>query len=99
VDAAKAEVLEHFLVKCGRSVLRVVFTDDATYDLTNFGVAQDDDEIVPHATAVVVRRIRASVKAAKLFSEHSVMFFSLAEVRNILDVATGALLFDVDHER
>jgi hypothetical protein len=96
VDAIKAGVVEQLLLECRRSVLRVVFINAETYDLTLFAVAQDDDESVPHVTATVVRSVRASAKASKLFPEHSVMFFSLAEVRTIRDVATDAVLFDVE---
>ena len=96
VDAIKAGIVEQLLLECGRRVLRVVFIDAETNDLTAFGVAQDDDESVPHVTATVVRSVRASPNASKFFPEHSVMFFSLAEVRAIRDVATDAVMFDVE---
>jgi hypothetical protein len=95
MDPLRASV-EQILLESQHDILRVLFRDGDTYDLTAFGVAHDDNESLPHATATVVRPVRQAAPKARFFPKGSSMFFSVDDVCVIQDANTGVVLFDVD---
>jgi hypothetical protein len=95
MDTTQAHNLEQLLLSSGSNPLRLVFCDGETYDLTQFGVAKDDDEALPHATAEVVRRVKSAVEKATFFEPGAAMFFRFDEVASVEDVETGTILFSV----